>query len=96
MESPYQRLGGDAAVRALVELFYALMDSEAEFAGTRSLHPPSLEGLVEKLYFFLSGYPGGPAERDWPGFAYDAASIARSPAIDLNRVAADAIVRESR
>lgn len=58
--TPYELLGGDAAVRALVERFYALMDSEPEFAGIRALHPASLEGSTEKLYLFLSGWLGGP------------------------------------
>lgn len=61
METPYQQLGGDAAVRALVERFYAQMDSEPAFAGIRALHPPTLDGSIEKLYLFLSGYLGGPA-----------------------------------
>ncbi len=61
METPYQQLGGDAAVRALVERFYALMDGEAAYAGIRALHPPLIDTSVEKLYLFLSGYLGGPA-----------------------------------
>ncbi len=61
METPYQQLGGDAGVRALVEHFYALMDTEAAFAGIRALHPPSLDTSTDKLYCFLSGFLGGPA-----------------------------------
>lgn len=61
METPYQQLGGDTAVRALVERFYALMDGEAAYAGIRALHPPLIDTSVEKLYLFLSGYLGGPA-----------------------------------
>lgn len=57
---PYELLGGDAGVRALVARFYALMDSEPEFAGIRALHPGSIEGSIEKLYLFLSGWLGGP------------------------------------
>ena len=36
------------------------MDSEAEFAGIRGLHPPNLAGSTEKLTLFLSGFLGGP------------------------------------
>lgn len=67
--TPYELLGGDAAVRALVERFYALMDSASEFAGIRALHPASLAGSTDKLYWFLSGWLGGPsmyAERVGP------------------------------
>lgn len=61
MQTPYQQLGGDARVRALVERFYALMDGEPAYAGIRALHPQTLESSTEKLYLFLSGYLGGPA-----------------------------------
>ena len=57
---PYDLLGGDAKLKALVTRFYALMHSEPEYAGIRKLHPPSLEGSTEKLYMFLSGWLGGP------------------------------------
>ena len=58
--TPYDRLGGDAGIRRLVERFYALMDSEPAFAGIRRLHPPDLSTSTEKLYLFLSGWAGGP------------------------------------
>jgi hemoglobin len=58
--TPYERLGGETAVRELVDRFYDLMDLEAGFAGIRSLHPPTLEGSREKLFWFLSGWLGGP------------------------------------
>jgi hemoglobin len=58
--APYERIGGDAKVRALVARFYDLMDAEAAFAGIRALHPKDLAGSREKLYLFLSGWLGGP------------------------------------
>jgi hemoglobin len=58
--TPYQRLGGDAGVRRLVERFYALMDSLPEARGIRALHPVDLAGSRENLYLFLSGWLGGP------------------------------------
>ena len=58
--TPYERLGGEAALRDLVDRFYDLMGLEPEFAGIRALHPPGLEGSRDKLHWFLSGWLGGP------------------------------------
>lgn len=57
---PYDLVGGDAGVRALVDAFYDRMDLEEAFAGIRRLHPPSLDGSRDKLYWYLSGWLGGP------------------------------------
>jgi hemoglobin len=56
----YELIGGEAKLRELVDRFYDLMDLEPEFAGIRSLHPPSMEGSRDKLFWFLSGWTGGP------------------------------------
>src|SRR5262249_52859567 len=45
-----------------VDRFYDLMDSLPEARGIRDLHPPSLEGSRDKLYWFLVGWLGGPPE----------------------------------
>ena len=58
--SPFERLGGEAGVRALVDRFYDLMDLEPSFAGLRALHPTSLDGSRDKLSWFLCGWLGGP------------------------------------
>ena len=58
--TPYEQLGGEAAVRALVDAFYDRMDLEEAFAGIRALHPAILDGSRDKLYWFLSGWLGGP------------------------------------
>ncbi len=58
--TPYERLGGDAGVRALVDAFYDRMDLEDAFAGIRKLHPASLDGSRDKLFWFLCGWLGGP------------------------------------
>ncbi len=59
-QTPYERLGGDAGVRGLVDRFYDLMDLEPGFYGLRALHPQDLSGSRDKLYWFLSGWLGGP------------------------------------
>ena len=58
--SPYQSLGGEPAVRQLVDRFYDLMDLEPHYAGIRALHPGALDGSRDKLHWFLSGWLGGP------------------------------------
>jgi len=60
-QTPYALLGGDAAVRALVERFYDLMDLEPGYAELRALHAADLTHAREKLYLFLSGWLGGPS-----------------------------------
>jgi hemoglobin len=60
----WEVMGGDATgqtnVRALIDQFYDLMDLEPEFAGIRALHPSTLDGSRDKLYWFLCGWMGGP------------------------------------
>jgi hemoglobin len=58
--TPYVLLGGDTGVRALVDRFYDLMDLEPGYQPLRALHPPTLDGSRDKLYWFLSGWLGGP------------------------------------
>ncbi len=60
MKTPFERIGGDATVKLLVERFYDLMELEPAYHGIRHLHPQSLTGSREKLYQFLSGWLGGP------------------------------------
>ena len=58
--TPFERLGGEAGVRALVDRFYDLMDLEPAYAGIRALHPGTLDGSRDKLFWFLCGWLGGP------------------------------------
>ncbi|MEW7986938.1 MAG: group II truncated hemoglobin [Candidatus Thiodiazotropha sp.] len=59
-QTPYERIGGEAAVRELVDRFYNLMDRQQEAKKIRDLHAKSLRISREKLFLFLSGWLGGP------------------------------------
>jgi hemoglobin len=59
-QTPYDVAGGDAGVRRLVDRFYDLMDELPEAYGIRKFHPEDLSGSRDKLYWFLSGWLGGP------------------------------------
>jgi hemoglobin len=56
----YERLGGEAAVRRLVDRFYVLMDTLPEASDIRRMHPQDLGESADKLFMFLSGWLGGP------------------------------------
>jgi hemoglobin len=58
--TPFELLGGEAAVRALIDRFYDLMDLEPAYASIRAMHPNTLEGSRDKLFWFLCGWLGGP------------------------------------
>lgn len=59
-QTPYQRLGEEDGVRALVDRFYDLMELEPRYAALRALHPQDLAGSRDKLHWFLCGWLGGP------------------------------------
>jgi hemoglobin len=59
-ERPFDRLGGEAGIRALVDRFYELMDTLPEARELRALHPASLDGSRDKLAWYLTGWLGGP------------------------------------
>ena len=56
----FELVGGEAAVRSLVDRFYDLMDLEPAYRELRALHPTTLEGSRDKLHWFLCGWLGGP------------------------------------
>ena len=60
VDTPFEWIGGEPRVQALVDRFYDLMELEPEFAVLRGIHPPSTEGSRDKLFMFLSGWMGGP------------------------------------
>ncbi|PKO81325.1 MAG: globin [Betaproteobacteria bacterium HGW-Betaproteobacteria-13] len=71
VSTPYDQIGGEATVRALVDRFYQLMNDLPETYGIRKMHAEDLSGSAEKLFLFLSGWFGGPqlyVERFGPPF----------------------------
>jgi hemoglobin len=58
--SSYERIGGEAGLRALVDRFYDYMELLDEAQTIRNLHPRDLRSSREKLFMFLSGWLGGP------------------------------------
>lgn len=58
--SAYELVGAQTGLRGLVDRFYDLMDLEPGFAPIRQLHPLDLSGSRDKLFWFLSGWLGGP------------------------------------
>ena len=59
-QTPYLKLGGEAALHRLTRRFYELMDELPEAWAIRQMHPESLAGSQESLFQFLSGWLGGP------------------------------------
>lgn len=60
MSTPYEQIGGEIAVRQLVDDFYDVMDTAPDAKDVRALHAASLKVSREKLFMFLTGWLGGP------------------------------------
>lgn len=58
--NPYEAVGGEAGIAALVQRFYELMDTLPEARGIRAMHAQNLKASRDKLFKFLSGFLGGP------------------------------------
>ncbi len=58
--TPFDMIGGEAKVHALVERFYDLMDLEPEYAALRAVHGTDLAKARQHLFWFLCGWLGGP------------------------------------
>lgn len=58
--TPFEAIGGEAQVRALVDRFYDLMDLEPAYQALRAAHGNTLEEARNKLFWFLCGWLGGP------------------------------------
>jgi hemoglobin len=62
---PYEALGKEAGVKELVKDFYMIMNTDPKAIHCKQTHPLNKEGMIpeeiqEKLFFFLSGFSGGP------------------------------------
>jgi hemoglobin len=58
--TPFEWIGGEEKVRALVDRFYDLMDIEPGYAELRAAHGNTLADARQKLFWFLCGWLGGP------------------------------------
>ncbi len=58
--TPFEWIGGEDRVHALVERFYDLMDLEPAYTELRAAHGPGLAHARERLFWFLCGWLGGP------------------------------------
>ena len=58
--TPFEWIGGEAPVRALVDRFYDLMDLEPGYDALRAAHGPELDNARQRLFWFLCGWLGGP------------------------------------
>ena len=62
-QTPYDRIGGRAVLRTIVDRFYDLMDQDPAYAELRAMHAVDLDPMRESLTGFFTGWAGGP--RDW-------------------------------
>ena len=60
MKTPFEWMGGEDKVRALVDRFYDLMDLEPDYADLRRAHGSELTQARQRLFWFLCGWMGGP------------------------------------
>ncbi len=58
--TPYEVIGGEAAIRTLVEKFYYFMDTLPEAKGIRDMHQADLTSAESKLIKYMTGWLGGP------------------------------------
>lgn len=59
-DTSLRAMGGEGAVRVLVDHFYDVMQSLPEAARIRRMHPADLTVSRDKLTVFLVGWLGGP------------------------------------
>jgi len=59
--TPFESLGGEPVIDALVERFYAQMDARPEACGIRAMHGGNLEPVKFVLKSYLGEWLGGPA-----------------------------------
>jgi len=59
-QTPYDFIGGEPAIRGLVDRFYFYMDILPQAQAIRAMHQANLATAKEKLFKYLSGWLGGP------------------------------------
>jgi hemoglobin len=79
--TPYELMGGEAALRQIIGRFYDIMSTDPEASSLRAMHAQDLGPMREKLFDFMSGWLGGPnlyfsrADRKCMGEAHSAFDI---------------------
>ena len=58
--TPFEWIGGEDRVRAMVDRFYDLMDLDPAFTALRAAHGSALDKARQHLFWFLCGWLGGP------------------------------------
>ena len=58
--TPFEWIGGEEKIRAMVERFYDLMDLEPAYTALRAAHGSDLANARQRLHWFLTGWMGGP------------------------------------
>jgi hemoglobin len=59
--TPFEAIGGEAGVRALVDDFYDRMAQDPAFAALRAIHAEDLGPMRGRLSDWLTGWMGGPS-----------------------------------
>lgn len=59
-DTPFEWIGGEEKVKALVDRFYDLMDLDPGYAALRASHGNTLDNARQRLFWFLCGWLGGP------------------------------------
>ncbi len=58
--TPFEWIGGEEKIKAMVERFYDLMDLEPGYRELRAAHGSDLANARQRLAWFLTGWMGGP------------------------------------
>ena len=58
--TPFEWIGGETHVKALVERFYDVIDLDERYSALRAAHPGPLDNARQKTFWFLCGWLGGP------------------------------------
>ena len=59
--TPFDRIGGEAEIRRLVDRFYDLMENDPAYAALRAMHGHDLFPMRVSLTGYLTAWMGGPS-----------------------------------